>query len=790
MHKLQPSMRTSLGMTILVMGLLGMALAVATGEAYQRLALDNQRQAFAALAKLKAQEIIEDLAQDNVELGLTAQATAGFHQAFASKDPEQISPQLNEHFHRAFVTLERIKLLKMYVLDPAFQLIAASTEGKTSIAGNEVPCTDLLDKIAHRKKTMRLKPVSRLCRVEMQPVLATIVPVGGLRLKGYLLMIVDPSPNLAHADTGLGTPMTLTGADGVIRYQSDSWPQELNKNILLAKYELDSPQGQHLYTFTFASDIAALRKQLSRTRNVIIFIAAFIMASTIMLALFMLQRTALSPLNRLTNHLRQVQKDKSQLGKEVVVSGNSEIVELATDFNNMSNELNTLYRTLENMAFTDALTGMANRVLFYDRLEQAALTASRYETPFVLMMMDLDRFKNINDTLGHHVGDQLLQQIGHRLQTVLRKSDTLARLGGDEFAALIPATDDEDKAILVARKIISALDAPILVDGHSLSVGISIGMICCPRDGSNPTQLMQRADVAMYHAKRKGQNFAFYDQVMDKDNLFEITMETALREAVEQGKLDLYYQPKINLKLGKITGVEALVRWNHPEHGFISPEKFIPLAEQTNQIQPLTDWVLKTALQQCAQWHAEGIKIGVSVNLSAYSLSDINLLDTIRHALAEANISPEWLTLELTETAIMSDASRALHTLSRLDSMNVRLSVDDFGTGYSSLAYLKRFPVDEIKIDKSFVMDMLEDASDAVIVRSTIDLAHNMGMSVVAEGIENQAVWDKLAALHCNFGQGFYMCRPSPADELRKWLKSSPWGISTSADSTSEEQSI
>jgi EAL domain-containing protein (putative c-di-GMP-specific phosphodiesterase class I) len=302
---------------------------------------------------------------------------------------------------------------------------------------------------------------------------------------------------------------------------------------------------------------------------------------------------------------------------------------------------------------------------------------------------------------------------------------------------------------------------------------------------------MQRADVAMYHAKRKGQSFTFYDLAMDQDNLFEITMETALREAVEQGNFDLYYQPKINLQLGRITGVEALIRWTHPEHGFISPEKFIPLAEQTNQIQPLTHWVLNTALRQCAQWHAEGIKIGVSVNLSAHSLSDINLLDTIRHALAQAQIAPEWLTLELTETAIMSDASRALHTLSRLDSMNVRLSVDDFGTGYSSLAYLKRFPVDEIKIDKSFVIDMLEDASDAVIVRSTIDLAHNMGMSVVAEGIESQAAWDKLAALHCNFGQGFYMCRPCPAEQLDEWLHNSPWGVAASgADTAPEERAV
>jgi diguanylate cyclase (GGDEF)-like protein len=474
--------------------------------------------------------------------------------------------------------------------------------------------------------------------------------------------------------------------------------------------------------------------------------------------------------------LRRVQKDKSQLGEKVAVSGNTEIVELATDFNNMSSELNTLYRTLENMAFTDALTGMPNRVLFYDRLEQATLTTSRYNTQYAVMMMDLNRFKNINDTLGHHIGDQILKTVGERLQLILRKSDTIARLGGDEFSALLPAVDGDENATIVAQKIVNALNEPISVEGRSLSVGISIGIVRCPRDGHNSSLLMQRADIAMYHAKREGLGFVFYEESMVNDNLFELTMESELRQAVESKNFELYYQPKIDIQEGNITGAEALIRWIHDEHGFISPEKFIPLAEQTGLIQPLTEWVLEQALSQCAAWHANNIHIGISVNLSAYSLNDIHLLDTVRHALARAKIEPHWLTLELTETAIMSDADRALTTLSRLNSMGVRLSVDDFGTGYSSLAYLKRFPVDEIKIDKSFVMDMLDDASDAVIVRSTIDLAHNMGMKVVAEGIETQDAWDTLAVLGCNIGQGYHMCRPCPAADFEKWVHESPWG--------------
>jgi len=777
MLKLQSSMRASLGFTVLLMGLLGMVLAVATGEAYQRLALDNQRESFIALAKLKVHEIIEDLVQDSVGLGLSTQASTGFHQAFASKDPARISPQLNEHFHRAFVTLGRINLLKIVTLDKDFNIIASSTEGDASIPTNKLVCTNFLDKVAERIGASRLKPDSALCRIGTRPVLTTIVPIGGLRIKGYLQMIVNPAPNLAKADTGLGTPLRLTDTNKSIHYQSENWPNTLNENILLAGYDLFTPQSQQLYTLTFASNIAELRKHLSSTRNIIFSIAAIIMLSATLIALALLQRTALTPINTLTKHLRRVQKDKSQLGEKVTVNGNTEIVELATDFNNMSSELSTLYRTLENMAFTDALTGMPNRVLFYDRLEQATLTSSRYNTQYAVMMMDLNRFKNINDTLGHHIGDQMLKTVGERLQLILRKSDTIARLGGDEFSALLPAVDGDENATIVAQKIINALNEPISVEGHSLSVGISIGIVRCPLDGHNSSLLMQRADIAMYHAKREGLGFVFYDDSMNNDNLFELTMESELRQAVESKNFQLYYQPKIDIQQGNVTGAEALIRWTHDEHGFISPEKFIPLAEQTGLIQPLTEWVLEHALSQCAAWHASNINIGISVNLSAFSLNDIHLLDTIRHALAKAKIEPHWLTLELTETAIMADADRALTTLSRLNSMGVRLSVDDFGTGYSSLAYLKRFPVDEIKIDKSFVMDMLEDVSDAVIVRSTIDLAHNMGMKVVAEGIETQEAWDTLAELGCNIGQGYHMCRPCPSVDFEEWLNKSQWGL-------------
>jgi diguanylate cyclase (GGDEF)-like protein len=777
MIKFQSSMRASLGLTVLIMGLLGMAMALATGEAYQRLALDNQRSSFVALAKLKVQEIIKDLSQSSIKLGLSAQAAASFRQAFTGNNPAQISAELEQHFHRGFVIHNQIKLLKIYALDKQFKVIASTTEGNSTLPANKPACSRLLTEISNRSKTDRLKPYTKLCSSSGQSVLSAIVPIGGLSIKGYLQIVIDPVANLAKTGTGLGMPLRISDAHKNILQQSSNWPATLNKNILLAEYPLNTSNGQTLFRLTIASNVTELRKQLTTTRNLIFSIAAVVMLSTILLALFLLQRTALYPIALLTEHLRLVKKDKSQLGKKVSVSGNTEIVELANDFNDMSSELSTLYRTLENMAFTDELTGMPNRVLFYDRLEQATLTASRYNTNCALMMMDLNRFKNINDTLGHHIGDQLLKTVGERLQTILRGSDTVARLGGDEFAALLPAIENDETATTVAQKIINALNEPIVVNNHSLSIGISIGLVCCPRDGDKTTLLMQRADIAMYHAKREGLGYTFYDSSMDGDTLFELTMESELRQAIDNTRFELYYQPKIDIQHNRVTGAEALIRWNHKEYGFISPDKFIPLAEQTGLIQPLTKWVLEQALSQCAAWHAENINIGVSVNLSAYSLNDINLLDNIRHALARAKIEPHWLTLELTETAIMSDANRALSTLARLNSMGVRLSVDDFGTGYSSLAYLKRFPINEIKIDKSFVIEMLHDVSDSIIVRSTIDLAHNMGMEVVAEGIESQAAWDQLAELGCNLGQGYHMCRPCPALEFETWVQESRWGL-------------
>ncbi|MBL1275183.1 MAG: EAL domain-containing protein [Ectothiorhodospiraceae bacterium] len=775
MSNSRSSMRASLGLIVLIMGILGMALAFTTGEAFRQLALDNQREAFVNLAKLNFENLLEHLEKEVVQIGLDIQQPAKFKQAMFARDTDKLSRQMNEHFKRGPVTLGTVKLLKIYALNIQYQLIVASSQLKNEIPMNSLGCTKMLNDISKRRGAERLKPKTSRCLVGTRSVLATIVPVGGLKIQGYLLLLVDPVPTLSQSEEGLGTPVRIINAAGNEVFKSSTWPTLLSTNIMMTHHTMIASENDIFLEFNFATNISHLQGQLSETRNLLFTIAAIVMLSTGLLALLIFQRTALIPLSTLSEHLKRVQKDKSQLGKKVKAQGNTEIVALANEFNNMSGELNTLYHTLENMAFTDDLTGMSNRTLFYERLEQITLLSSRSNTEYAILMMDLDRFKNINDTLGHHVGDQMLKIVGQRLQSIIRKSDTVARLGGDEFAVLLPIVEHSEGAVNVAEKIIDCLNKPIIAENHSLSIGISIGIVKYPHDGTDATLLMRHADVAMYHAKREGIGYAFYKQSMGSENLYEFTMESELRQAIEASNFTLNYQPKIDIKQKCISGVEALIRWTHEEHGFIPPDKFIPLAEQTGLIKPLTQWVLKTALNQCAEWHKKKILIGVSVNLSAYSLNDIDLLDTVRQALAKAKLDPHWLTLELTETGIMSNPDRALSTLSQLNSMGITLSIDDFGTGYSSLAYLKRLPVNELKIDKSFVMDMIEDTSDAVIVRSTIDLAHNMGMTVVAEGIESQEVWDQLAKLGCNQGQGYLMCRPCLAEDLEKWLTNSKW---------------
>jgi diguanylate cyclase (GGDEF)-like protein/PAS domain S-box-containing protein len=422
---------------------------------------------------------------------------------------------------------------------------------------------------------------------------------------------------------------------------------------------------------------------------------------------------------------------------------------------------------LEHQALHDALTGLPNRRLLHDRLSHALQSARKQDGILALIVMDLDRFKDINDTLGHHTGDLLLQQVCARLVRLVRPSDTVARLGGDEFALLLPGAD-EVYARHVSQKVMLALNKLFEIGNHQLYVGGSLGIALYPPHGDDVPALIQHADVAMYQAKRTNSGCSVYDVQQDRHSVHRLSLEKDLREAIENDTLELHYQPKVDLRNGAMIGVEALLRWTHPQHGPVPPNELIPMSEETGLIKPLTMWVMNAALHQCSEWRRTGIDLNVAVNLSVWNLQDPSLVDSIRAALATWGVPAASLGLEITESGMMADPERALITLNALDAMGIELAVDDYGTGFSSLAYLHRLPVDSLKIDKSFVMDMTTNADNSTIVRSTIDLAHGLGVKVVAEGVETEQAYQQLRDMGCDTAQGYYIGRPKPAAAIAR----------------------
>jgi diguanylate cyclase (GGDEF)-like protein len=426
---------------------------------------------------------------------------------------------------------------------------------------------------------------------------------------------------------------------------------------------------------------------------------------------------------------------------------------------------------LEHLALHDTLTGLPNRTLLGDRLRQALLATQRERTGLALLIMDLDRFKEVNDSLGHHWGDMLLQQAAARLRESLRDSDTVARLGGDEFAVILPLMDDHKLVERMARKLLQALDRPFVIEGRILRIGASVGAAVSPGHGEDVATMIRHADSAMYAAKRGGRGFAIYSDGADEALAMRLALASELPAALEAGELELHFQPKAEVETGMPVGVEALVRWRHPRLGLLPPDRFIPLAEETGQIRMLGRWVLEKAVDQCARWRALGHELPVAVNLSGRDLHDWELPDFISRLLTKNGVPASLLELEITETAIMTDPEAARELLERIVGMGVSVAIDDFGIGYSSLAQLNKLPVKQLKIDKSFVREMLSDGGSAVIVRSTCDLGHNLGLVVVGEGVEDAETWEMLRRNGCDLAQGFLLSPPITSDDLLEWLR-------------------
>ena len=428
---------------------------------------------------------------------------------------------------------------------------------------------------------------------------------------------------------------------------------------------------------------------------------------------------------------------------------------------------------VRHLAHYDALTDLPNRTLFHDRLQQAVIQAQRNREQVAVMFIDLDRFKVINDTLGHSTGDLLLQAVAQRLTNCIRQGDTVCRQGGDEFVILLPKVNHAEDAALVAQKILDALTQPFFIEGHELHISASVGISFFPSDGVSPEILMKHADVAMYRAKELGRNnYQFYFSSLNARSLERLALETSLRRAIEHGELELYYQPLVDAKGGALVGMEALVRWHHHDLGMILPGQFIPLAEETGLIVPIGEWVLRTACTQAQAWCKQGYgPLQISVNLSARQFRQADFAGHVRKVFEDTGFDPHCLELEVTESMLMNNLEENIITLNELKAMGISIAVDDFGTGYSSLSYLKRLPIDTLKIDRSFVGEVTGNRDDAAIVEAIISMAQSLSLKVIAEGVENVEQRDFLEAQHCDEMQGYLFSYPLPASQFVELLK-------------------
>jgi len=481
------------------------------------------------------------------------------------------------------------------------------------------------------------------------------------------------------------------------------------------------------------------------------------------------ERGILTPIARVARALKaEAQGDDDNVGLPRVNS--RETQQLIDAFDEMRNQVKDRQLALEHQALHDSLTSLPNRYHWQNQLEKQCRLAQQNNQTFAVLMLGLDRFKDINDTLGHRIGDRILQLFGERVKCLLSDGQMVARLGSDEFGILLPNAGQEE-TIYTARKLLDEMEHPFQIEQINLYVGCSMGITLFPEHATKPSELTRFADIAMHVAKQLKTGYALYERKHDTNSILKLSMATDLRHAIQNNNLQLFYQPQQFLHNDEFAGMEILLRWRHPVHGFISPESFIPIAEQTGVIHPVTLWVLEQTFERLNRWNKMGRDPGlVSVNISVFNLQAADFVENIDRLMKKWSINPDKLMLEITETAMMADPINAKSTLDELNQLGIKLAIDDFGTGFSSLAYIKQLPVHELKIDKSFVSDMLYDENDAVIVRSTIDLAHNLGLKVVAEGVENAMIMEQLRELNCDVIQGHHIGQPRPLDEVEASL--------------------
>lgn len=710
-------------------------------------------------------------------------ADYGFRAAVASGDRETVNSALLNHSERIHAD------------------IALFTDGDFAVQASTTDKPDRFLAAIRRHAEQSLTDATPARQIEIiggEPFQIVTVPVRAPALIGWVGMgfrvgeaQLQDMRALSGLEVALLVPRTDTSPDiALSTFARAQWPAlqqawqdstaQLKANVPYRALQLGDDEysvrtvvlnaapGQTVVTAALMRSVSQALAPYQRLQLTLLILTGLGVIIFAVGGLYTAQRIT-NPLRRLAQSARRL--EQGDYGETVQSRDSGEIGELSQSFETMRQAIQARETQISRLAYEDPLTGLPNRVQFRMRLDEAMQKSRHTGSACTVLMLDMDRFKHVNDILGHRFGDRLLQAVADRLrvQALPHPQAMLARLSGDEFALLLPRTQAQD-AFPIAQSILRTFETPITLDEHTVDLSAGIGIASAPAHGDDPDLLLGRAEIAMYAAKQQQAGAIIYHPGLDSSSDESLTLLSELRQAVDTGQLRLFLQPKIDLRTGEVIGAEALVRWAHPTRGMVPPMRFIPFAEQTGFIRMITLWVIEQVAAFGAQLDQKGLTLKLAVNLSTRDLMDPELPNKISQLIDRHHLTPARLVLEITESAIMDDPQRALQTLERLHALGVKLSIDDFGTGYSSLAYLKRLPVDELKIDQSFVKHMETDLDDAKIVRSTIDLAHNLGLSVVAEGVETAKAWKLLAGLNCDEAQGYFIAKPMPSDELIEWL--------------------
>ena len=762
---------------IVALSLLLLLVVQAAGFSVVRASIDRNARAQLAselsVGERVWQRLLETNAQRLRQGAMLLSADYGFRDAVTSGDTATIGSALENHGARIGATVGAL-------LDTASQPRALHAS-----AADASEVTQWLHDIA--VPLSRENGGSRIAIIGGQPHQFVVVPLRAPVTIGWVVMGFPLGQALAedmHALSGLHVAMLAEPAAGSARLVATTLGSVASAALVRRGRSPDAVivlEGDELYARTLLQEAGGgvLRTVLMRSVTEVVAPfrqVQFVLAAITLLGVGLFALGSAWTARRVTSPLRLLVLASETLGRgeySVPMKGTEradEIGDLARAFDHMRTNIAANETEMRQLAYTDRLTGLPNRARFRDAVHAAIGLSATPGRSVAVIILDLNRFKNVNDVLGYAVGDRLLKAVALRLTTdVLRDGDVVARLGGDEFALLLPDAGT-DTALAVAHRIAASFERPLTLDDQTVDLSAGVGIACWPAHASDADTLLVRAEIAMYGAKRKNEVAVVYDPAMDSTSTQTLSLLSELRHAVDAGELRLFLQPKIALRDGRLVGAEALVRWQHPQRGLVPPMEFIPFAEQTGFVRQLTLWIFEDAARQWRALQTHG-SLRVSVNLSTRDLLDLELPQKLDAILQRHRVPESGFCLEITESAIMDDPARAEATLNALSVRGFKLSIDDFGTGYSSLAYLRRLPVDELKIDRSFVMAMQLDANDAKIVRSTIDLAHNLGLSVVAEGIENASVYTQLAELDCDEGQGYHMSRPLPMADFGAWAR-------------------